>query len=134
MVSLVTIVSLGENKVVSYGLYFKRQLSLCSLLSSIHHTLHLSPPQLHTLCLPPPPPHTHTHTGALLGWLVLKDHFGALVYGITFGLIAGMMVFISLKELLPTAQKFDKTRGKLVSFCLVLGMVIMAVSLILFLY
>lgn len=72
--------------------------------------------------------------GALLGWLVLQKLFGPLVYGITFGLIAGMMVYISLKELLPTAYRFDSTKGKLVSGCLVFGMVAMAASLILFLY
>ena len=95
-------------------------------------------PHPHTHTHPPPPPHTHTHThthtGALLGWLVLKDAFGPLVYGIAFGLISGMMVFISLKELLPTARKFDKTKGPLVNGFLVTGMVVMALSLILFLY
>ena len=25
-----------------------------------------------------------------MGWLVLRDHFGPLVYGISFGIIAGM--------------------------------------------
>ncbi len=73
-------------------------------------------------------------TGALLGWLVLKDSFGPLLYGISFGLISGMMVFISLKELLPTALRFDKTKGKMVSVGIVIGMLVMAVSLILFLY
>jgi ZIP family zinc transporter len=72
--------------------------------------------------------------GALLGWLVLYRFFGPLVYGITFGLISGMMVYISLKELLPTAYRFDSTKGKLVSGCLVFGMAVMAASLILFLY
>ena len=72
--------------------------------------------------------------GALLGWLVLKDSFGPLVYGILFGIIAGMMVFISLKELLPTARKFDKTKGILVNVFMVVGMVVMALSLLLFLY
>lgn len=72
--------------------------------------------------------------GALLGWLVLREQFGPLVYGISFGFISGMMVFISLKELLPTAYRFDKTNGKLVSGSLVVGMLVMAVSLILFLY
>jgi zinc transporter ZupT len=47
--------------------------------------------------------------------------------------IAGMMVFISLKELIPTAHKFDK-RGILVAVFLVVGMVVMAASLLLFLY
>jgi len=65
----------------------------------------------------------HTHftncspTGALLGWAILKDVFGPAVFGVAFGLIAGMMVFISLKELLPMAYMF-----------------IIALSLILFLY
>lgn len=73
--------------------------------------------------------------GALLGWLVLKDVFGPLLYGISFGLIAGMMVFVSLKELLPTALKFDtRTDGVIVSVFLVIGMLIMAASLVLFLY
>ena len=44
-----------------------------------------------------------------------------------------MMVFISLKELIPTAHKFDR-RGILVSVFIVVGMVVMAVSLLLFLY
>jgi len=72
--------------------------------------------------------------GALLGWLALKDVFGPVVYGISFGLISGMMVFISLKELLPTARKFDTTGGHLVNAFLVIGMAVMALSLILFLY
>lgn len=69
-----------------------------------------------------------------MGWLVLQRFFGPLVYGITFGLISGMMVYITLKELLPTAYRFDKTKGKLVSGSLVFGMVVMAISLLLFLY
>lgn len=65
---------------------------------------------------------------------MLQKVFGPLVYGIAFGLISGMMVFISLKELLPTAYRFDSTHGKVVSACLVVGMLVMALSLILFLY
>ncbi len=96
---------------------------------------------IHALTAPPPPTHTHTnppptptHIGALLGWLVLKDVFGPLVYGIAFGLISGMMVFISIKELLPTARRFDTTGGPLVNGFLIAGMVVMAISLVLFLY
>ena len=96
-----------------------------SLLSSLH-----APPSLsHSLPLSLSP----FPTGALLGWLVFKDIFGPLVYGCLFGIIAGMMVFISLKELIPTAHKFDR-RGILVAVFLVVGMVIMAASLLLFLY
>lgn len=45
-----------------------------------------------------------------------------------------MMVYISLKELLPTAFKFDKDNKYIVPVFLVVGMVIMALSLLLFLY
>jgi ZIP family zinc transporter len=72
--------------------------------------------------------------GALLGWLILQNLFGPIVYGISFGMISGMMVYISLKELLPTAHKFDKTNGILTTVFLVIGMVIMSLSLVLFAY
>ena len=45
-----------------------------------------------------------------------------------------MMVYISIKELLPTAQKFDKKSGFIVPLFLTIGMVVMALSLLLFLY
>jgi ZIP family zinc transporter len=45
--------------------------------------------------------------GALLGYLVLADAMSELTYGILFGMVAGMMVRISLKELLPTAHRYD---------------------------
>jgi zinc transporter, ZIP family len=44
---------------------------------------------------------------ALLGWLILADHLSPTVYGVLFGLVAGMMVIISVKELLPTAHRYD---------------------------
>jgi ZIP family zinc transporter len=72
--------------------------------------------------------------GALLGWLILRDVFGPLLYGVSFGAIAGMMVYISLKELLPTALRFDKKSGLIVPVFLGLGMVVMAISLSLLLY
>ena len=73
-------------------------------------------------------------SGALLGWLIFQYLFGPLAYGIAFGIIAGMMVYISLKELLPTAHKFDKTNGIIVAVFLVIGMAVMALSLVLFQY
>ena len=64
----------------------------------------------------------------------MRSFFGPVVYGVSFGIIAGMMVYISLKELLPTAHKFDKTNGVLVTIFLIAGMLIMALSLVLFYY
>ena len=71
--------------------------------------------------------------GALCGWLVLKNSFGPALYGICFGLVGGMMVYISLAELLRTALRFDP-KGYIAMSCLVAGMFIMAVSLLLFAY
>jgi ZIP family zinc transporter len=64
--------------------------------------------------------------GALLGYVILLTFFNDLVFGILFASVAGIMVFISLDELLPTAQE-------LAAYGLVGGMVVMAVSLLLFL-
>jgi ZIP family zinc transporter len=77
--------------------------------------------------------HTHTRTGALLAFLIFKDIFGPLAYGFLFGLVGGMMVIVALKDLLPTAHRFDK-RGNVVTSCFILGMFIMAASLIVFEY
>ena len=68
---------------------------------------------------------------ALLGWAVLATSFSQTMYAVLFGLVSGMMVIISLKELLPTAHKYDPN-DTVVTLSLIFGMVIIAVSLILF--
>eukprot|EP01134_Creolimax_fragrantissima_P000437 CFRG0437T1 len=45
--------------------------------------------------------------GAFFGWIILKDVLGPVAFGVLFGMIAGMMVFIAVKEILPTALKYD---------------------------
>jgi len=69
--------------------------------------------------------------GALLGWLVLANTFSPTIYGLMFGMVAGMMVIISLKELLPTAYRYDPG-DTVVTNSLVVGMVVIALSLILY--
>jgi zinc transporter, ZIP family len=69
--------------------------------------------------------------GAFLGWLVLRKVFTQVVYGILFGIISGMMVYISVKELLPTAHRYDP-EDKVSTLFLVIGMGIMGLSLVLF--
>ncbi|GAB0495632.1 hypothetical protein MMPV_006934 [Pyropia vietnamensis] len=71
--------------------------------------------------------------GAAMGWVVLRKVFNQLVYGILFGLISGMMVYIALKELLPTAHRYDP-EDKVVTISLIAGMIIMATSLVLFMF
>lgn len=68
---------------------------------------------------------------ALLGWAVLANNFSESAYAILFGLVAGMMIMISMKELLPTAHIYDKD-DTVVSYSFIVGMVVMALSLCLF--
>ena len=68
---------------------------------------------------------------ALLGWAVLAQAMADEAYAILFGLVSGMMVIISLKELLPTAHRYDP-EDSVVTYSLIAGMVIIALSLVLF--
>jgi len=69
--------------------------------------------------------------GALIGWLVLAKVMKDEVYAILFGLVAGMMTYISFRELIPTAFRYDPN-DTLVTYSVILGMLVMAISLILF--
>ena len=70
---------------------------------------------------------------AALGWIVLSNVTSQLVYAILFGLVAGMMVNICAYQLIPTAHKYDPS-DSVVSHSMLAGMVIMAISLVSFLY
>ncbi len=69
--------------------------------------------------------------GALLGYLILKPFFNDIVFGILFASVAGIMVFIAIEELLPMAREYEKS--KLTIAAVILGMIVMAVSLLMFL-
>jgi len=69
--------------------------------------------------------------GALIAWLLLRnvlDYDFEGVFGIIFAVIGGIMVFVSIHQLLPTAQKYGKHH--LVMKWLFAGMAVMAVSLV----
>ena len=68
---------------------------------------------------------------AILGWLILASVFSDVTYAILFGLVAGMMVIISTKELLPTANQYDPD-DTVVTNSFIGGMALMALSLVLF--
>ena len=68
--------------------------------------------------------------GALIGYLILMRFLTPTVFGILLSSIAGVMIFISFDELLPTAREYGESH--LVIYGLVGGMVMMAVSLLLF--
>lgn len=72
---------------------------------------------------------------ALIGWAVLSRTeqdgvFSASAYAVLFGLVAGMMIMISIRELLPTAHVYDN-RDSVVSYSFIVGMGLMALSLVL---
>jgi len=69
--------------------------------------------------------------GALIGYFMLVQFFNDLVFGLMFAAVGGIMVFISLDQLLPTAQKYGEHHLSI--YGLILGMAVMAMSLLLFL-
>ncbi|MFT3952405.1 MAG: zinc transporter ZupT [Oscillospiraceae bacterium] len=68
--------------------------------------------------------------GAVVGYLLLMPFINDTVNGVIFAAIAGIMVFISLDELLPSAREYGEHHLSI--YGLVTGMIIMAGSLILF--
>lgn len=69
--------------------------------------------------------------GALIGYFILINVFNDTVFGVLFGAVAGIMVFISLDELLPTAREYGEHHLSI--YGLIGGMLVMAISLLLFL-
>ncbi len=68
--------------------------------------------------------------GALIGWLVLMPFINDTMFGILFAMVAGIMIYISLDELLPAAKEFGNHH--LSMYGLISGMFVMAISLLLF--
>lgn len=66
--------------------------------------------------------------GAILGYFVLSSIFNGMAFGIIFGAVAGIMVFISLDQLLPTAKKYGEHH--LATYGLIGGMAFIAISLL----
>ncbi len=69
--------------------------------------------------------------GAIIGFFVLRSIFSDGTFGLIFAAVAGIMVYISLDELLPTAEEYGEHHIAIAG--LIGGMVVMAVSLLLFL-
>ncbi len=67
--------------------------------------------------------------GALLGYFLLRPFFTPGFFGFIFAAVAGIMVFISLDELFPTAREYGK--GHAAIYAVVAGMGVMAISLVL---
>lgn len=69
--------------------------------------------------------------GALVGYAVLAQFLSDIVFGVVFAAVAGIMVYISFDQLLPTAREYGDHHLSVLG--LVSGMALMALSLLLFL-
>ena len=65
--------------------------------------------------------------GAIIGYLLLKPFLSPTVLGMILSATAGVMVYIALEELLPTAKRYSQNRLSI--FSVFIGMFVMAVSL-----
>lgn len=69
--------------------------------------------------------------GALAGFFLLVPFFSPVMFGVIFAGVAGIMVYISLDQLLPAAQEFGEHHHSIAG--LISGMAVMALSLLLLL-
>jgi zinc transporter, ZIP family len=68
--------------------------------------------------------------GAIAAYFILMPFLNDVMFGMIFAAVAGIMVFISLDELLPAAKKYDEAHTSI--YGLIAGMAVMALSLLLF--
>jgi len=66
--------------------------------------------------------------GALIGYFLLIRFLNDAMFGFIFAAVAGIMVYISLDELLPAAREYGEHHLSILG--LILGMAVMALSLL----
>ena len=66
--------------------------------------------------------------GAVIGYLILMQFLSPVVFGVLFAAVAGIMVFISIDELLPAAEEYGEHHLSI--YVLIAGMAVMALSLL----
>lgn len=67
--------------------------------------------------------------GAVIGFFILQAFISDAIFGVVFAAVAGIMVYISLDELLPTAEEYGEHHVAIGG--LIAGMFVMAISLLL---
>lgn len=65
--------------------------------------------------------------GAIIGYIILQPLIGGPLFGIVLAAVAGIMIYISLDELLPAAREFGESHLAMAG--LAGGMAVMAISL-----
>ena len=68
--------------------------------------------------------------GAIIGYLLLRPFLNDTIMGVIFGAVAGIMVYISFDELLPSAEDYGEHHQAMLG--VICGMAVMAISLLLF--
>lgn len=68
--------------------------------------------------------------GAIFAYVILARFMSDALLGIIFGIVAGIMIFISFDELLPSAHEYGE--HYIAIYGLIIGMAIMATSLVIF--
>ncbi|MSU02551.1 zinc transporter ZupT [Tissierella pigra] len=68
--------------------------------------------------------------GAVIGYLLLSKFFSDTLFGILFSVIAGIMIFVSLDELLPSSQRYEDHHISV--YGAIAGMIVMAIALNIF--
>ena len=53
--------------------------------------------------------------GALLAFLVLRPFMNAMLLGIVFSVVAGIMIYIAIEELIPSSRQYGHDRMALIS-------------------
>ncbi|MBE5816941.1 MAG: zinc transporter ZupT [Clostridiales bacterium] len=68
--------------------------------------------------------------GGMIGYLILSRFITDTVMAVIFGMVAGIMVYISLDELLPLSHEYGEEHTSI--YGIMAGFAVMAVSLVLF--
>jgi ZIP family zinc transporter len=66
--------------------------------------------------------------GAIIGYLLLRDSLSGATLGWVFGIVAGMMVYICVDELIPAAKRYE-TNQRQTTYGFIAGMAILAGSI-----
>lgn len=66
--------------------------------------------------------------GAIIGFLLLQNFLSGATLGWVFGIVAGMMVYICVDELLPAAKRYE-TKQSQTTYGFIGGMAVLALSI-----
>lgn len=67
--------------------------------------------------------------GAVIGYLILAPFLTDFLLGVIFAMVGGVMIFLAIDTLLPTAK--NSARGHLTVYGVIIGIAVMAASLVL---